>query len=119
MNIHDSSNLQQQYGSQGIVDYMSIYEGQIEQLRQEIEELKKSKSINPQLSIQNEVDETNQSNLYRISKSDTAHNRNDIRRHTGRVQTTNEIKKQNPFSSTRISKRDPFSGFNIKYGRNT
>lgn len=38
LNIRNSSNIQQAYCSQGMVSYMSIHEGQIDHLRQEIEE---------------------------------------------------------------------------------
>lgn len=77
---------------------MSVYDGQIEQLKYKIEQLKRKNMMSPQLSIQNEVDETTQSNWYRIPKSDTKHNKYDSRRHTGRLQTTNEINNPNPFS---------------------
>ena len=100
-----------------MVDYVSIHGGQIQQLKDEIEQLKKSKVMSPQLSIQNEFDETTQSNLYRTPKVDTTHDRYDIRRHTGRVQTKNEINNPNPFS-TKGRQRNPLAGFNVKYGMN-
>lgn len=63
MNVHSSNYLQKTYGSQVVVDYMSINDGKIEQLKYEIKQLKKEKMMSPNLSIQNKVDETIQSNI--------------------------------------------------------
>lgn len=99
MNIHDANYSQQPYGSQGKVDLFSVYSSQIEELKMQIEELKRNKQMAPGLRIQYEVDEQGPSTTYSIPRAETYHDKGDIKTHSGRMNNTNKIYNPNPFSS--------------------
>lgn len=102
MYIHEANYAQQPYGSQGNVDLFSIYSSQIEELKMQIEELKKTKQMAPSLKIQNEIDDQGINETYRIKRTETKHDKGDIKTYSGRKNTTNNIYNPNPFA---VSKR--------------
>jgi hypothetical protein len=105
LNIHDASYKQLPYKTPGDVDIFSVYSNQIEELKMQIEELKRTRQMDPKLKIQYEIDDQGVSNTYRVPQQETKHDKGDIMVHSGKKDSTNRIYNENPFSVKKKKQR--------------